>query len=346
MSLGISLVILIVLAGVGMLGGHLGDAGVWIFGIGLPYVAVAVFLGGFCYRVLMWAKVPVPFRITTTTGQQKSLDFIKSDPVEAPHDTKWVLGRMLLEVLLFRSLLRNTRMEVQETEDGAKVVYNSNLWLWGFGLAFHWCFLFIVIRHMRFFTEPVPFFIQWAEFLDTMVQIGVPILYMTDLGLLAGISYLFFRRLITSQVRYISLPQDYFPLLLIGAIGITGAMMRYLPWTRVDVHGVKELGVSLASFDFAIPAEPIGAIFFVHLFLVCSLLLYFPFSKLMHMGGIFFSPTRNMANNNREQRYVSPIELDAHPHTYAEYEDEFRDKMAKCGLPLDKPLAEEEAKDV
>ncbi len=342
MSLGISLVILIVLVGIGVLGGHLGDSGVWLFGVALPYLAVAVFIGGFCFRVFQWAKVPVPFRITTTTGQQKGLSFIKSDPLESPHSKAWVLGRMLLEVLIFRSLIRNTRMEIQEGEGGSKVVYNSNLWLWGFGLAFHWCFLFIVIRHMRFFTQPVPFFIEWAEFFDTLVQIGVPVLYLTDLGILAGISYLFVRRLITPQLRYISLPQDYFPLLLVGGIAATGGMMRYLPWTRVDVHGVKELGVSLASFDFSIPAQPIGTLFFVHLFLVCSLLIYFPFSKLMHMGGIFFSPTRNMANNSREERYVSPTELEAHPHTYAEYEDEFREKMAKCGLPLDKPLATKE----
>ncbi len=342
MSLGISLVILIVLVGVGMLGGHLGDAGVWLFGVGVPYLAVAVFVGGFCFRVFQWAKVPVPFRIPTTTGQQKSLDFIKSDAVEAPHNTAGVIGRMLLEVLIFRSLLRNTRMEVQESEQGAKVVYNSNLWLWGFGLAFHWCFLFIVVRHMRFFLEPVPFFIEWAEYLDSIVQIGVPALYLTDLGILAGISYLFFRRLITPQLRYISLPQDYFPLLLILAIGVTGGLMRYMPGMRVDVTGVKELGASLASFGFAIPAEPIGVLFYVHLFLVCALLIYFPFSKLMHMGGVFLSPTRNMANNNRAERYESPWEIDTHPHTYAEYEDEFRDKMAGCGLPLDKPLAKEE----
>jgi hypothetical protein len=66
----------------------------------------------------------------------------------------------------------------------------------------------------------------------------------------------------------------------------------------------------------------------------------------MHMGGVFLSPTRNMANNNRAVTYVSPWKLEAHPHTYAEYEDEFRSKMKACGLPLDKePEPESDGKE-
>ena len=43
-----------------------------------PMPRFAVFLAGFCYRVVQWAAAPVPFRIPTTCGQQKSLPWIKS----------------------------------------------------------------------------------------------------------------------------------------------------------------------------------------------------------------------------------------------------------------------------
>ncbi|MCA1785815.1 MAG: menaquinol oxidoreductase, partial [Desulfobacteraceae bacterium] len=66
------------------------------------------------------------------------------------------------------------------------------------------------------------------------------------------------------------------------------------------------------------------------------LLAYFPMSKLMHMGGVFLSPTRNMANNTRAQRHVNPWNYDVPIHTYEQYEDHFRDKMIEAGLPVDK----------
>ena len=83
------------------------------------------------------------------------------------------------------------------------------------------------------------------------------------------------------------------------------------------------------------PGE-ISVMFYIHLALVCVLLIYFPLSKLMHAGGIFFSPTRNMANNNRMVRHINPWNPTVKVHTYEEYEDEFREKMRAVGLPLDK----------
>ena len=68
----------------GLLGGAPGMD--WIFGVVLPYLAVALFFGGLIYRVMSWANVPVPFRIPTTCGQQKSLPWIKQDKLENPHN--------------------------------------------------------------------------------------------------------------------------------------------------------------------------------------------------------------------------------------------------------------------
>jgi nitrate reductase gamma subunit len=111
--------------------------------------------------------------------------------------------------------------------------------------------------------------------------------------------------------------------------------MCYWPGYRVDVAAVKELAMGLVGLRLRVP-EGIGPMFYTHLFLVSVLFAYFPFSKLMHMGGIFLSPTRNMPNDNRMRRHVNPWNPEVKVHTYAEWEEEFREKIEGAGLPLDK----------
>ena len=104
---------------------------------------------------------------------------------------------------------------------------------------------------------------------------------------------------------------------------------------KVDVVSVKELAMGLVTFHPVIP-QGIGVLFYIHLFLVCCLLAYFPFSKLVHLGGIFLSPTHNMANNNRMVRHINPWDYPVKVHTYDEYEEEFREKMIEAGIPVEK----------
>ncbi|RJP56646.1 MAG: menaquinol oxidoreductase [Deltaproteobacteria bacterium] len=318
------ILVLFVFMGVGVVGLNS------LFGIVIPYAALLVFLVGVVYRVGKWARAPVPFRIPTTCGQQKSHPWIKANNLESPYNTLGVIVRMALEVLLFRSLFRNTRAELR---DGPRVVYGGTKWLWLAGLAFHWSFLLILIRHLRFFTEPIPFFVNLFESMDGLFEIGVPTLYMTDIIILLAVTYLFLRRVVIPQIRYISLAADYFPLFLILGVVLSGVLMRH--FYKVDIFKVKELATGLFSFH-PVVTEGIGLAFYIHLFLVCTLLAYFPFSKLMHMGGVFLSPTRNLANNNRMRRHVNPWNYPVKVHTYEEYEDEFREKMKAVGLPVEK----------
>jgi len=305
-----------------------------LFGIFVPYAAFALFVGGFVYRIVKWARSPVPYRIPTTCGQQKSFDWIPHSKLEAPHTNAQVALRMLLEVFLFRSLFRNTRTDLVEEEGGeTRLVYASNKWLWLGGIAFHVAFFTIILRHLRFFSQPVPFFVEAVEGVDGFFQMTLPALYLTDLVIVAALGYLFLRRLFNPQVRYISLANDFFPLLLILTIAVTGVLMRHL--FRVDIVGIKELAMGLASFSPAVP-DGIGALFYIHFFLVSVLIAYFPFSKLMHLGGVFMSPTRNLPNNSREAHHVNPWNYDVKVHTYAEYEDEFRDVMKAVDLPVEK----------
>jgi len=300
-----------------------------LLAIGLPYLAVAVFLVGITARVIGWARSPVPFRIPTTCGQQRSLPWIKSSPLENPSTGLGATARVLLEVLTFRSLFRNTRAELKE---GGRLVYSADKWLWAAALAFHYSFLVVLLRHFRFFASPVPAFVMWLQGLDGFFQIGVPEVYLTDVVLVAAVGFLLLRRLADARLRYLSLVADYFPLALILGIGISGIWIRYIG--KVDVESVKNLAIGLVTFRPAVP-RGIGSLFYVHLFLVCVLFAYFPLSKLVHMAGVFLSPTRNLANNNRTHRHVNPWNPPIIGHTYAEWEHDYHDKLVAADIPLD-----------
>jgi nitrate reductase gamma subunit len=313
----------------GFLGGQVAGLRT-LFGVIIPYAAIGTFLFGLAYRVVRWSLSPVPFRITTTCGQQKSLPWIKASRLESPYTTLGVIGRMALEILLFRSLFRNTKAELR---DGPRLVYSEDKWLWLGALAFHWSFLLILLRHLRFFVEPVPALVLWLQGVDGFFQVGAPALYLTGVIILAGLAYLLSRRFLNPQVRYISLFADYFPLFLLLGLVISGLLMRY--FTKVNIVAVKQLAIGLVTFSPVVPEE-IGALFFVHLFLLSVLIAYFPFSKLLHMPGVFLSPTRNLANDNRMRRHINPWNYPVKVHTYEEWEAEFRDKIVAAGLPLER----------
>ncbi len=313
-----------------------------LFGIWIPCLAVLIFVIGFVIRVMDWAKSPVPFRIPTTCGQQKTLEWIKPDCIDNPSSKFGVLIRMILEIFLFRSLFRNTSMAFNKTENGVKISYRWEIWLWMAALAFHYAFLTVLVRHLRFFLEPVPLCIRVVEQLDSffrieyfssVIEVGLPGIFMSGLVLLAAVIFLLLRRVFGPKVKYISLAADYFPLFLIIGIALTGILMRY--FAKVDVVGIKALAMSLVTLHPTIP-EGIGGLFYIHIFLVSVLFAYFPFSKLMHLGGVFLSPTRNLTTDTRARRHINPWNYPVKIHTYEEYEDHFREKMIEAGLPVEK----------
>ena len=301
-----------------------------LFGVVIPYAAIAVFLLGVTYRILAWARAPVPFKITSSSGQQTSLPWIEAERLDSPPDAKWTVARMALEILFFRSLFRNTRASLAP---GPNLVQQSDRLLWLGALAFHWSFLIIFLRHLRFFLEPVPAFVRGLERVDALFQVAVPALFVTDVIIVASLVYLLGRRFFNPLVRYISLASDYLALYLLLGVALSGILMRY--FARVDLVAAKELALGLVTLRPAVP-EGIGLTFYVHVFFVSVLFAYFPFSKLMHMGGVFLSPTRNMPNDNRRRRHVNPINPEVEVHTYAQWEAEFKDKLEAAGIPLDR----------
>lgn len=319
-------VIIIALLAVGISSNQTGR---FVMIIIVPYLVMIVFAVGFVYRIIKWAKSPVPFRIPTTCGQEKSLPWIKHNALENPSSACGVVGRMAGEIFLFRSLFRNSGVKMID----GRPVYGSTKWLWFFGLMFHGSLLIVGFRHLRFFTEPIPSCVIWLSSLDGFLELGVPTLYFSDAALLAGLVFLFCRRVVIPQVRYISLFADYFALLLIAAVALTGLLMRH--FFPVDLNAVKTLAMGWVTFSPAIFSN-MSALFYMHIIFVFTLMVWLPFSKLMHLGGIFMSPTRNLINNSRSLRHINPWNAPVKVHTYGEYEDEFRDKMKAAGLPVEK----------
>lgn len=322
-----ALLAVLALVVLGFAAGHTGT-GVTALTIFLPYTAFCIFLAGFCCRVVRWAWTPVPFRIPTSCGQQKSLPWIRRAKIDNPSTIWGVLARMGGEVLLFRSLFRNHRARIA----GQRLIFGEAGMLWLMALAFHWSLLCVLLRHLRLFMEPVPVWVNAIERLDGCLQFATPQIYLSDAILLAAIAYLLLRRFREPAVRFISLFSDYFALFLLLAIATTGVLMRY--FIRIDVFSVKQFALSLAALHPIVPLS-LGPLFLAHLVLVSALAAYLPFSKLMHMGGIFLSPTRNLANNSRAQRHINPWNYPVNTHTYAEWEEEFRNKLQAAGIPLE-----------
>ena len=224
----------------------------------LFYFATLLFVVGLLYRIGTYARTPAPLKIPTTP---------------APTTTGGVVLRMTREVVFFESL------------------FKSNLWIWGFGMMFHASLALVIMRHLRYFTEPV-----WG-----WVALIQPFGMYAGITMLLGLGGLWGRRLFVERIRYISTPSDHLMLLLMMGIAASGLMMKFVVHT--DVIAVK--GYFLGLLHLNVQALPADLLLFVHLSLVAALLIVFPFSKLLHAPGVFFSPTRNQTDNPREQRHLS-----------------------------------------
>ena len=259
----IAVIILILASWVGVQGLGL----TYVFGVIIPYAAMAIFFFGFLQGLIKWSRIPNPFRIPTTGGQQKSLNWIRQSKLDNPSSIGQVIGRVLSEVFLFRSLFRNLspRVGIQ----GTGVTYASAKWLWVFAILFHYAMFTTLFRHLRFFTNPVPRPVRFVEGIDGWLEVGIPQVMISGLVLLCAVCLLLTRRLVIPRLCYISLMNDFFPLFLLIAIATTGILMRYI--VGIDVTSVKELVMGLVSIK-PVMIEGIGCIFFMNNFLVRELL--------------------------------------------------------------------------
>ena len=224
----------------------------------LLYAAALLGVVGLVWRIRDYARTPAPLKIPTTP---------------APTTTGGVVLRMLREVFLFESL------------------FKANLWIWLFGWMFHVSLALVLARHLRYFTEPVWFWVGWIQ----------PFGMYGGLAMVAGLACLWARRFLVERIRYISTPSDHLMLALLLGIGVSGLSMKFLDHT--DIVNLKAFALGLMLFDWQpLPSHPV---LYIHLFLVAMLIGIFPYSKLLHAPGLFFSPGRNQADNPRERRHLA-----------------------------------------
>ena len=224
----------------------------------LFYAATAIFVVGVALKIAQYARIPVPLKIPTTP---------------APMTRGGVAWRMLREVTLFESL------------------YRASKWIWLFGWMFHVALAVVLVRHLRYFVEPV-----WL-----LVEVAQPFGIYAGFAMLAGLAGLWARRFLVERIRYISTLSDHLMLALLVAIAATGLAMKYL--AHSDIVAVKTFMLGLLAFDWQpLPADPV---LMLHLALVAVLMTIFPASKLLHAPAVFFSPTRNQADDSRERRHLN-----------------------------------------
>jgi len=222
------------------------------------YAATAIFVFGLGYKIYDYARTPAPLKIPTTP---------------APTTSTGVAFRLFREVVFFESLFKATK------------------WTWIFGYAFHGALALVLLRHVRYFQDPV-----W-----TIIDLIQPFGLYAAFGMVIGLGGLWARRFLVDRVRYISTLSDHLMLVLLLAIGLTGMGMKFVAHT--DIVSVKNFMQGLMTFNIQpMPSDPI---LLVHLSLVALLMTIFPISKLLHIPGLFFSPSRNQVDNPREHRYVS-----------------------------------------
>ncbi|GMT39671.1 MAG: menaquinol oxidoreductase [bacterium] len=232
----------------------------------LFYFATAVLLFGVGYKIWQYAITPAPLKIPI---------------MPAPITKLGVVLRMTEEIVLFKSL------------------FKSNKWIWIFGWMFHLALLLVLLRHLRYFQEPVWWWVNLIQ----------PFGKYAGFAMVIGLLGLITRRIVVARVRYITAPSDHLMLILIISIALTGLAMRYI--LRTDIVSVKAFMLGLLYLD--VQPIPTDWLFLTHITLVISLLLVFPFSKLLHVPGVFFSPTRNQVDDAREKRHIAnwAVKLDA-----------------------------------
>jgi nitrate reductase gamma subunit len=199
---------------------------------------------------------------------------LKIPTTPAPTTQSGVVLRMAREVVFFESL------------------FKGNKWIWIFGWTFHFGLFLVTLRHLRYFMDPV-----W-----TPIQLIQPFGIYAGFAMVFGLAGLWARRFLVDRVRYITAPSDHLMLGLLILIGLTGLMMSFV-W-HTDIVAVKNFFLGLMTFTLnPLPTDPL---LLLHLLLVVVLMLVFPFSKLLHAPGLFFSPTRNQVDNPREKRHLAP----------------------------------------
>jgi len=222
-------------------------------GLGV-YVALAVFTGGMAWRVYTWVRTPKsPVRLAMYPKPKTGL------------------GR-------FGKLLKDTFIAPQSAKIEPK--------MWAFAMLFHVAALAAFVGHLRLvhLFDPIEAVIG-VESMNAFAGIAGGI---AGVVMLVAVIYWLSRRTF-GPYKSLSVPEDYFLLVLLLLIVVMGDHMRFVGALHADTY--KAWFDSLLRFSPSFPAELASSgekwALSWHMLFVDVLLIYFPFSKLTHAIGAF-----------------------------------------------------------
>jgi nitrate reductase gamma subunit len=139
-------------------------------------------------------------------------------------------------------------------------LFRANPGLWLGAWAFHVSFLFVILRHLRYFMNPVPECIVGIQCLGLLSGYVLPL----------AVLYIGATRL-TGREKYAS-RDNLFILGLVLSICITGLLMTF--FFKPDLIDVKRFAAGIFNLDYG--ALPASLLFVVHFLLALLLLAYLP----------------------------------------------------------------------
>jgi nitrate reductase gamma subunit len=226
----------------------------YIFSYITPYIAVIVLIAGVVYKAYTWRqRQSVPAHLSL---------------FPRPESRFGRVGDTLVDMFTMKGL------------------FKVNTLLWIGGLIMHIGLLLLIVGHIRVVTD-FYFLWDWLGWGEAETHT-----FSAIAGLTAGflfmipLFYLLFRRF-AGSVKFLSTPEDYFVLVLLVGIAVTGMHMRMV--LEVDQHAMREFMQGLYKFSWKEVPESAGISFIWHFALVQLLMIYFPFGKLMHTIGSFLN---------------------------------------------------------
>ncbi|GAB6159079.1 sulfate reduction electron transfer complex DsrMKJOP subunit DsrM [Desulfotomaculum varum] len=223
----------------------------------LPYISVSILVLGLLYRMGRWASGRIVHNITLTP---------------APTTQAGALLDIAAEVVFFRSL------------------YKADKAVWTGGWIMHVALFSILGGHiMGIGLLGLQFYYigltseHTSEYLSNLLGTSFGVV------VLLALLYLLYRRLTINEVKQVSAPSDYLHLLMLIAIVSVGNLMRFVPEWGIHYEPVRDYVANLLTLTPVTPDMEVmhKPLFVLHLLLVQILMIYLPFSKLLHIPGMF-----------------------------------------------------------
>ena len=160
-------------------------------------------------------------------------------------------------------------------------VRRHNTLLWVFLMLFHISFLFLIIGHLELMGD-----LRIFQIIEHEVFLG-----RGFIGLILSVSLLFFlfRRFVSPQ-RDLSVPEDYYLLILLFLTVLFGSQMDWARnWYEYGDLSVEDYREYLSSLLYLKPElsstltlSGHSFMLVLHVFFANLFLIFFPFSKIMH----------------------------------------------------------------